>query len=298
MSLHAVEAEQAMGARIIPFLEKVTETFSYLVIDPPTQAAAIIDPVLDYDPAAGRIRTHSADAIAKMVQSEGLQVERILETHVHADHLSAAGYLKKKLGGALGIGSNVREVQRILGNLFNEKPANPPGAGFDQLFEDGETFRVGTLDVKALYTPGHTPADMCYMLEDAVFAGDTLFMPDYGTARCDFPGGDARTLYRSIQRLLELPPQTRLFMCHDYAPGGRAYAFETTVAEERAQNVHVHDGVTEDAFVARRTARDATLDTPRLFLPSLQVNMRAGEMPPPESNGRRYFKIPIEASTL
>jgi glyoxylase-like metal-dependent hydrolase (beta-lactamase superfamily II) len=205
MSLHAVEAEQAMGARIIPFLEKVTETFSYLVIDPPTQAAAIIDPVLDYDPAAGRIRTHSADAIAKMVQSEGLQVERILETHVHADHLSAAGYLKKKLGGALGIGSNVREVQRILGNLFNEKPANPPGAGFDQLFEDGETFRVGTLDVKALYTPGHTPADMCYMLEDAVFAGDTLFMPDYGTARCDFPGGDARTLYRSIQRLLELP---------------------------------------------------------------------------------------------
>jgi glyoxylase-like metal-dependent hydrolase (beta-lactamase superfamily II) len=233
-----------------------------------------------------------------MVQAEGLQVEWILETHVHADHLSAAGYLKKKLGGALGIGSNVREVQRILGNLFNEKPTNPPGAGFDQLFEDGETFRVGTLDVKALYTPGHTPADMCYMLEDAVFAGDTLFMPDYGTARCDFPGGDARTLYRSIQRLLELPPQTRLFMCHDYAPGGRAYAFETTVAEERAQNVHVHDGVTENAFVARRTARDATLDTPRLFLPSLQVNMRAGEMPPPESNGRRYFKIPIEASTL
>ena len=287
-----------MGARIIPFLEKVTETFSYLVIDPLTHAALIIDPVLDYDPAAGRIRTHSADAIAKMVQSEGLQVERILETHVHADHLSAAGYLKKKLGGALGIGSNVREVQRILGNLFNDKPAIPPGAGFDHLFEDGETFRVGSLDVKALYTPGHTPADMCYMLEDAVFAGDTLFMPDYGTARCDFPGGDARALYRSIQRLLELPPQTRLLMCHDYAPGARAYAFETTVAKERAQNVHVHDGVTEDAFVALRTTRDATLDTPRLFLPSLQVNMRAGELPPPESNGRRYFKIPIEASTL
>ena len=298
MSFLAVEAEQTMGARIIPFLEKVTEAFSYLVIDPLTQAAAIIDPVLDYDPAAGRIRTHSADAIAKMVQAEGLRVEWILETHVHADHLSAAGYLKKKLGGALGIGSNVREVQRILGNLFNDKPAIPPGAGFDHLFEDGEIFRVGTLDVKALYTPGHTPADMSYMLEDAVFAGDTLFMPDYGTARCDLPGGDARTLYRSIQRLLELPPRTRLFMCHDYAPGGRAYAFETTVAKERAQNVHVHDGVTEDAFVARRTARDATLDTPRLFLPSLQVNMRAGELPPPESNGRRYFKIPIEASTL
>ncbi|HEY4849076.1 MAG TPA: MBL fold metallo-hydrolase [Methylocella sp.] len=287
-----------MGARIIPFFEKVTETFSYLVMDLPTQAAAIIDSVLDYDPAAGRIGTHSADAIAKMVHAEGLRVEWILETHVHADHLSAAGYLKKKLGGVLGIGSNVRRVQQILGNLFNDKPVIPPGAGFDHLFEDGESFRVGTLDLKALYTPGHTPADMSYMLEDAVFAGDTLFMPDYGTARCDFPGGDARALYRSIQRLLELPPQTRLLMCHDYAPGGRAYAFETTVAKERAQNVHVHDGVTEDAFVARRTARDATLDTPRLFLPSLQVNMRAGELPPPESNGRRYFKIPIEASTL
>jgi glyoxylase-like metal-dependent hydrolase (beta-lactamase superfamily II) len=233
-----------------------------------------------------------------MVQAEGLRVEWILETHVHADHLSAASYLKKKLGGALGIGSNVRQVQRILGNLFNDKPAIPPSAGFDHLFEDGETFRVGTLDVKALHTPGHTPADMSYMLEDAVFAGDTLFMPDYGTARCDFPGGDARALYRSIRRLLELPPQTRLFMCHDYAPGGRGYAFETTVAKERAQNVHVHDGVTEKAFVAQRTARDATLDTPRLFLPSLQVNMRAGELPPPESNGRRYFKIPIEASLL
>jgi glyoxylase-like metal-dependent hydrolase (beta-lactamase superfamily II) len=298
MSLHAVDAERAMGARITPFFEKVTETFSYLVIDPPTQAAAIIDPVLDYDPASGRINTHSADAIAKAVQAKGLRVEWILETHVHADHLSAAAYLKKKLGGALGIGSNVRQVQQILGNLFNDKPAIPSGAGFDHLFEDGEIFRIGALDVKALYTPGHTPADMSYMLEDAVFAGDTLFMPDYGTARCDFPGGDARALYRSIRRLLELPPQTRLFMCHDYAPGGRAYAFETTVAKERAQNVHIHDGVTEDAFVARRTARDATLDTPRLFLPSLQVNMRAGELPPPESNGRRYFKIPIEASTV
>ncbi len=287
-----------MAARIIPFLERVTETFSYLVIDPPTQAAAIIDPVLDYDPAAGKIRTHSADAIAKTVQTEGLRVEWILETHVHADHLSAAAFLKKKLGGALGIGSNVRKVQRILGNLFNDKPALPPGAGFDHLFEDGEIFRIGALDVKALYTPGHTPADMSYMLEDCVFAGDTLFMPDYGTARCDFPGGDARALYRSIRRLLELPPLTRLFMCHDYAPGGRAHAFETTVANQRAQNVHVHDGVTEDGFVARRTARDATLDTPRLFLPSLQVNMRAGELPPPEANGRRYFKIPIEASTL
>ena len=224
--------------------------------------------MLDYDPAAGRIRTHSADAIAKMAQAEGLRVEWILETHVHADHLSAAGYLKKKLGGVLGIGSNVRRVQQILGNLFNDKPAIPSGAGFDHLFEDGETFRVGALDVKALYTPGHTPADMSYMLEDAVFAGDTLFMPDYGTARCDFPGGDARVLYRSIRRLLELPPQTRLFMCHDYAPGGRAHAFETTVANERAQNVQVHDGIAEDAFVAMRTARDATLDTPRLFLPS------------------------------
>ncbi|MGH6834964.1 MAG: MBL fold metallo-hydrolase [Methylocella sp.] len=287
-----------MGARIIPFFERVTETFSYLVVDPPTQAAAILDPVLDYDPAAGRIRTHSADAIAKAIQAEGLRVEWILETHVHADHLSAAAYLKGKLGGALGIGSNVRKVQQILGNLFHDQPPIPPGAGFDHLFEDGEIFRIGALDVKAIYTPGHTPADMSYMLEDVVFVGDTLFMPDYGTARCDFPGGDARALYRSIRRLLELPPQTRLFLCHDYAPGGRAHAFETTVAKQRAQNVHVRDGITEDAFVAQRTARDATLDTPRLFLPSLQVNMRAGELPPPESNGRRYFKIPIEASTI
>lgn len=287
-----------MGARIIPFFEKVTETISYLVADPATRASAIIDPVLDYDPAAGRIRTHSADAIAKTIEAEGLCVEWILETHVHADHLSAAGYLKKKFGGALGIGSHVRQVQQILGNLFNDKPGPSPGAGFDHLFEHGETFRVGTLDVQALHTPGHTPADMSYLMEDAVFAGDTLFMPDYGTARCDFPGGDARELYRSIQRLLKLPPQTRLFMCHDYAPGGRAHAFETSVAKQRAQNVHVHDGVTEAAFVALRTARDATLDTPRLFLPSLQVNMRAGELPPPESNGRRYFKIPIEDSTL
>ena len=287
-----------MGARIIPFFEKVTETISYLVADPATKASAIIDPALDYDPAAGRIRTHSADAIAQTIEAEGLRVEWILETHVHADHLSAAGYLKKKFSGTLGIGSHVRQVQQILGNLFNDKPVPSPGAGFDRLFEHGETFRVGTLDVQALHTPGHTPADMSYLMEDAAFAGDTLFMPDYGTARCDFPGGDARALYRSIQRLLRLPPQTRLFMCHDYAPGGRAHAFETTVAKERAQNVHVRDGVTEDAFVALRTARDATLDTPRLFLPSLQVNMRAGELPPPESNGRRYFKIPIEDSTL
>jgi Metallo-beta-lactamase superfamily len=250
MSLHAVEAEQAMGARIIPFLEKVTETFSYLVIDPPTQAAAIIDPVLDYDPAAGRIRTHSADAIAKMVQSEGLQVERILETHVHADHLSAAGYLKKKLGGALGIGSNVWEVQRILGNLFNEKPANPPGAGFDQLFEDGETFRVGTLDVKALYTPGHTPADMCYMLEDAVLRGRSI-VPSSG------------------------------FWNYRRKPG---YSCATTMPLAGAPM--------RSRQPSPRSART------RLFLPSLQVNMRAGEMPPPESNVRRYFKIPIEASTL
>lgn len=292
---YAVEAEKAMGARIIPFFEKVTETISYLVADPLAKIAAIIDPVLDYDPASGRISTHSAGAIAKVVEAEGLRVAWILETHVHADHLTAAGYLKKRLGGALGMGALVRQVQQVLRDKFNDKPAIQPGAGFDRLFEDGEIFRIGTLDVKVLHTPGHTPADVSYMVEDAVFAGDTLFMPDYGTARCDFPGGGARALYRSIQRLLALPPQTRLFMCHDYAPGGRAYAFETTVATERAQNIHIHDGVTEDAFAALRTARDAMLDTPRLFLPSLQVNMRAGELPPPESNGRRYFKIPIES---
>jgi len=286
-----------MGARIIPFFEKVTETFSYLVIDPPAQAAAIIDPVLDYDPAAGRIRTHSADAIAKMVQAEGLRVEWILETHVHADHLSAAGYLKKKLGGVLGIGSNVWQVQRILGNLFNDKPAIPPGAGFDHLFEDGETFRVGALDVKALYTPGHTPPDMSYMLEDAVFAGDTLFMPDYGTARCDFPGGDARTLYRSIQRLLELPPQTRLLMATTM-PRAAAPTPSRPPSPKSGRKTSMSMTASPKTRSSRGVPRDATLETPRLFLPSLQVNMRAGELPLPESNGRRYFKIPIEASTL
>ena len=287
-----------MRGRIIPFFEKTTETFSYIIADPATKAAAIVDPVLDYDPAAGRITTHSADAIVKTIEAEGLNVELILETHVHADHLTAAAYLKKKFGCRLASGSNVRTVQQQLGDMFNDQPRIESGYGFDHLFEDNEIFRIGSLEAKALYTPGHTPADMSYLVEDVAFVGDTLFMPDYGTARCDFPGGDARAMYRSIRRILQLPPETRLFMCHDYPPAGRAHACETTVAKERAENIHIHDGVTEEAFVALRTARDSTLATPRLFLPSLQLNMRAGELPPPESNGRRYFKIPIETPPL
>jgi glyoxylase-like metal-dependent hydrolase (beta-lactamase superfamily II) len=294
MNTHAANVEQAMGVRIIPFFDHTTGTFSYIVADLSSRAAAIIDPVLDFDPAAGRITTHSADAIVKTVEAEGLCVSLILETHIHADHLTAASYLKKRLGGELATGANVGAIQKHLSDLFMCVPKIEPGCGFDHLFEDNETFPIGFLEARVLCTPGHTPADVSYMVEDAVFIGDTLFMPDCGTARCDFPGGDARALYRSIRRILDLPPQTRLLVCHDYATG-RACACETTVAAQRAENIHIHDGVTEEAFVALRTARDLTLPAPKLFLPSLQVNMRAGELPPPELNGRRYLKIPIDA---
>ena len=281
--------------QIEPFFDEVTNTVSYLVLDRTTNVCAIVDSVLDYDPKAGRTSTRSAERIVARVRELGAQVEWILETHVHADHLSAAPWIRQQLGGRLAIGANIVTVQNVFGELFNAgSDFRRDGSQFDRLFTDGDTFTIGTLRAQALHTPGHTPACMSYLIEDAAFVGDTLFMPDYGTARCDFPGGNARTLYRSIRKLLSLPPETRLFMCHDYLPDGRAAKWESTVAEQRAQNIHVHDGVAEDDFVAMRNARDATLDMPVLILPSVQVNMRAGHLPEPEDNGTRYLKIPID----
>jgi glyoxylase-like metal-dependent hydrolase (beta-lactamase superfamily II) len=282
---------------VTAFFHEPTFTVSYVVADPATRRCALIDSVLDFDPASGRTSTASADALIAHVRAHDLTVEWLLETHVHADHLSAAPYLKQLLGGRIGIGAAITTVQRVFGDLFNAEPGFArDGSQFDHLFADGERFTIGSLQAEALHTPGHTPACMAYVVGDAAFVGDTLFMPDFGTARCDFPGGDARTLYRSIQRLLGLPPETRLFLCHDYlAPGRTTYAWETTVGEQRARNVHVHDGVSEDAFVTMREARDATLAMPRLILPSVQVNMRAGQLPPPEPNGLRYLKLPLNA---
>lgn len=281
--------------QIEAFFDEATSTVSYIVLDRSTQACAIVDSVLDYDPKAGRTSTQSADRLIARVRELGARLEWILETHVHADHLSAAPHLHAQLGGQLGIGAHIVTVQKVFGSLFNAgDDFARDGRQFDRLFADGDSFTIGSLTARALHTPGHTPACMSYVIEDAVFVGDTLFMPDYGTARCDFPGGDARTLYRSVRRLLSLPPATRLFMCHDYPPGGRAPAWESTVAEQRAQNIHVHDGIAEDDFVAMRTARDATLDMPVLILPSVQVNMRAGHLPEPEDNGTRYLKIPLD----
>ena len=276
--------------------DEATNTVSYIVFDRSTHACAVVDSVLDYDPKSGRTSTASADRIIARVRELGARLEWILETHVHADHLSAAPWIKQQLGGRLGIGEHIVTVQQVFGKLFNAGTEfERDGSQFDHLFRDGETFTIGSLQARALHTPGHTPACMSYLIEDAAFVGDTLFMPDYGTARCDFPGGDARTLYRSIRTLLALPPETRLFMCHDYMPDGRAPRWETTVADERAHNIHVHDGISEEDFVAMRTARDATLDMPVLILPSVQVNMRAGHLPPPEDNGMRYLKIPLDA---
>lgn len=286
------------------FFDPATWTVSYLVLDRQTMHCALIDSVLDYDPKSGRTDHASADRLIARVRALGATVQWILETHVHADHLSAAPYLKQVLGGQLGIGQHITTVQQVFGDLFNAGgDFARDGRQFDQLFADGDTFHIGNLPVQALHTPGHTPACMTYVVSDgegplaerAAFVGDTLFMPDYGTARCDFPGGDARTLYRSIQKVLSLPPATRLYMCHDYQPGGREVQFVSTVAEERASNVHVHDGIGEDDFVAMRHARDATLGMPTLILPSVQVNMRAGQLPDPEPNGIRYLKIPLNA---
>ena len=297
----AIAAAQVSAAGAAPaikaFFDTDTNTVSYVVHDPESRRAAIIDSVLDYDPASGRTSFSSADAIIAYVGEKELAVDWLLETHAHADHLSAATYLREKLGGKIAIGADIVTVQNVFGTLFNAGTGfTRDGSDFDVLFNDGDRFTIGALDVIVLHVPGHTPADIAYVIGDAVFLGDTMFMPDYGTARADFPGGDARTLFRSLRRLLELPPQTRLFMCHDYLPKGReSYVWETTVADQRAHNVHAHDGVTEDAFVAMREARDKTLDMPRLILPSIQVNMRAGHMPEPEDNGIRYLKIPLNA---
>jgi len=278
------------------FFDKATWTVSYVVYDRPGGTCAVVDSVLDYDPKSGRTRTASADRLIDFVRDKDLKVEWLLETHAHADHLSAAHYLRKKVGGKIAIGAAIADVQNVFKGIFNLEPAfRPDGSQFDHLLQDGESFAIGQLRAEAMSVPGHTPACMAYKVGDAVFVGDTLFMPDVGTARCDFPGGDSRKLYRSIRKLLELPPQTRLFMCHDYPPQGREATWETTVAAQRAGNIHVHDGVSEEEFVAMRTRRDATLEMPTLILPSVQINIRAGELPPQEGNGLSYLKIPINA---
>ncbi len=285
-----------MKPNVTAYFDENTFTVSYLVCEPEGTHCAIIDPVLDFDAKSGRTGTGSADKIIADVRKRGLTVDWILETHAHADHLSAAPYLKRNLGGQVGIGEHIAKVQEIFKEIFHlESTFNTDGAQFDHLIKDDETIMIGTMAVRAIHTPGHTPADMTYVIGDAAFVGDTLFMPDYGTARTDFPGGDAGQLFRSIRRVLELPPATRIFLCHDYkAPGRDEYRWETTVEEERAHNIHVRDGVTEEEFVAMRTARDETLSMPALLLPSVQVNVRAGEMPPPEENGVRYLKIPLD----
>lgn len=276
--------------------DHATWTVTYVVHDGPGTACAIVDPVLDYDPKSGRTRTASADKVVEYVRANRLRVEWILETHAHADHLSAAQYLKRELGGRIGTGEHITRVQKVFKGIFNlESDFRQDGSQFDHLFRDGEAFAIGALAGRVLHVPGHTPADVAYQVGDAVFVGDTLFMPDVGTARCDFPGGNAHTLYASVRRLLDLPAETRLFMCHDYPPTDRPVAFETTVAEQRRNNIHIRDGIGEEQFVEMRTKRDATLDMPVLILPSVQVNIRAGEMPPKEDNGVSYLKIPVDA---
>jgi glyoxylase-like metal-dependent hydrolase (beta-lactamase superfamily II) len=279
------------------FFDEATFTASHVAYDPASKHAAIIDSVLDYDPASGRTAFSSADALVDYAEEKALHIDWLLETHAHADHLSAAPYLQRRLGGKIAIGRAIVNVQQTFGDLFNTgSEFRRDGSDFDHLFDDGDAFRIGNVDAMALHVPGHTPADLAYIVGGVVFTGDTLFMPDYGSARADFPGGDARQLYRSIQRLLSLPEDTRLFLCHDYkAPARDQFVWETTVGEQRRANVHIHDGVSEDEFVAMRNARDATLDMPRLILPSVQVNMRAGHMPAPEENGVRYLKIPLDA---
>ena len=285
-----------MNPIVQSFFDPATWTVSYVVFAQEGSACAIIDSVLDFDAKSGRTSTTSADKLVAFVETSGLQVEWILETHAHADHLSAAHYLRQKLGGKIAIGARITQVQDVFKRIFNLEPGfHPDGHQFDQLLQDGERFAIGALSAEALSVPGHTPACMAYRIGDAVFVGDTLFMPDVGTARCDFPGGDAHTLYRSMRKLLDLPSGTRLFMCHDYPPAGRPAAWETTVARQRAGNIHVRDGVSEDEFVKMRTARDATLEMPVLILPSVQVNIRAGELPPKEANGVSYLKIPLNA---
>lgn len=283
-----------MQARIKAFFDEATNTISYVVAEPAGPHAAIIDPVLDYDAKSGRTTTRSADEIVEYIRDEGLTVDWILETHPHADHLTAAPYLKDKLGGRIAIGAGIRQVQTNFAGIFNLGAAfATDGSQFDRLWDDGDAIEVGVMTGRVIETPGHTPACVSYRFGDAIFVGDTMFMPDFGSARCDFPDGDARTLYRSVQRILSLPPETRLFMCHDYGPGGRAYEWETTVAAQRAENKHLNDGVTEEEFVEMRTTRDKELSMPVLLLPAIQLNIRAGYPPEPEDNGVSYLKIPL-----
>jgi glyoxylase-like metal-dependent hydrolase (beta-lactamase superfamily II) len=276
------------------FLDRDSETFTYVVYDHIGGHAAVIDPVLDYDPKSGRTRTDGAQRVIDFVRTHNLTVDWVLETHAHADHLSAAPFVREQVGGKIAIGEKITAVQAIFKNVFNlEKQFLVDGSQFDKLFAEGETFNIGEIEAEVIYTPGHTPADMSWRIGDAVFVGDTIFMPDVGTARCDFPGGNAHTLYQSIQTLLSMPDDTRLFMCHDYPGEHREHAYLTTVAEQKKHNIHVHDGVSEQQFVAMREARDKTLEMPRLILPFIQLNIRAGQMPPAEDNGTVYFKIPV-----
>ena len=295
--IERAHVDRRLRPSIAGFFDEATNTVSYVVHDPKTGEAAIIDSVLDFDAASGRTSNGSADRMIEYVTSNNLKVTWLIETHAHADHISAAPYLQERLGGKLAIGRDIIRVQEVFGKLFNAgTDFERDGSQFDKLFEDGETFRIGELEGIALHVPGHTPADMAFIIGDAAFVGDTIFMPDFGTARADFPGGDARQLFRSIRRLLSLPDETRLFLCHDYkAPGRDEYAWETTVKQQREENVHVKDGVTEQDFVAMRTDRDKTLSMPKLIMPSVQVNIRGGRLPDPEENGVSYIKIPVNA---
>ena len=287
--------DMSVKPTVTAFFDADTNTISYIVQDPASNACAIIDSVMDIDYAAGRIGHRAADEIIDHVRHHGLTVEWLIETHVHADHLSAAPYIQQRLGGKLGIGEQVTTVQDVFGKVFNEGTAfRRDGSQFDRLFKDGDTYRIGGMTACVMYTPGHTPACTTHVIGDAAFVGDTLFMPDGGTARADFPGGDARQLYRSIKKVLALPPEARLFMCHDYGPNGREIRWETTVADERRHNIHVRDGVSEDEFVRLRTERDAKLDMPRLIIPSIQVNMRGGNLPEADEQGKRFLKVPID----
>ena len=295
--VQAVLAGRVHAPQVKAFFDEPTFTVSYVVSDTATRKAAIVDSVWNFDHASGRTSFESAEAIVAYVEAEGLSIEWILETHAHADHLSAAPYLQEKLGGKLAIGRNITTVQDVFGKIFNEDTEFArDGSQFDRLLEDGDVLTIGEIPLIAIHVPGHTPADMAYVAGDALFTGDTMFMPDYGSARADFPGGDARQLYRSVRRLMQLPDETRVFLCHDYkAPNRDDFVWETTILSERTGNVHIHEGVTEDAFVDMRTQRDATLSMPKLILPSLQVNIRAGHLPPPEDNGVRYLKLPLNA---
>ena len=294
MADNSISVDLAVVPEVKPFIDGASNTISYMVKDPGSQSCAIIDAVMDIDYSAGRLTYESADAMIEYVKANNLKLEWLIETHAHADHLSGAPYIQQKLGGKIGIGAGIIQIQEEFGKLFNEGTEfQRDGSQFDRLFEDGDTYSIGSMTVTTMHTPGHTPACMVHIIGNAAFVGDTLFMPDGGTARADFPGGDARQLFRSIKRVLALPPEMRLFMCHDYGPGGRDIEWETTVAEERTNNIHVKDGVTEDEFVELRETRDKKLSMPRLIIPSLQVNIRAGRLPEPDGSGKRYFKVPI-----